>query len=328
MLCAPAKSAMAKSMQRWLWDLPSEHVGEKPSFIKADGQGDQRTNDREVLPAFFRSATWQAEEGQTRLVLEFNSGQDEHAGGVWRIVGANGKVLYTHSMWEKAGFPQSVVLEVSTMTSVLKVEVGESAFDWPTAIEDVSHLPPPEELASMTLEDLLRVFADNMSMRTMLERLAKRSADVPDEKSSSNLPELDPHKRVDTSAFMLQRTRRFSYAMEGLKRRLSRPFFTQKQLDWHLSGPIGPLALAKALIHEHPVSDEVGFLLAELALELSEVQVQGQEGALPASTVGEALKKVLKELKRHVPKRTDIHDDVMWAYIQSTFEHASSHVSH
>ena len=104
------------------------------------------------------------------------------------------------------------------MTSVLKVEVGESAFDWPTAIEDVSHLPPPEELASMKLEDLLRVFADNMSMRTILERLAKSSADVPDEKSSSNLPELDPHKRVDTSAFMLQRTRRFSYAMEGLKR--------------------------------------------------------------------------------------------------------------
>ena len=214
------------------------------------------------------------------------------------------------------------------MTSVLKVEVGENTFDWPTAIEDVSHLPPPEELASMTLEDLLRVFTDNMSMRTMLERLAKRSADVPDEKSSSNLPELDPHKRVDTSAFMLQRTRRFSYAMEGLKRRLSRPFFTQKQLHWHLTGPIGPLALAKALIHEHPVADEVGFLLAELALELSEVQVQGQEGALPASTVREAFNKVLKELKRHVPKRTDIHDDAMWAYIQSTFEHASSHVSH
>ena len=36
------------------------------------------------------------------------------------------------------------------------------------------------------------------------------------------------------------------------------------------------------------------FLLAELALELSEVQVQGQEGALPASTVSEAIKKVLK----------------------------------
>lgn len=219
------------------------------------------------------------------------------------------------------------------MTSVLKVEVGENAFDWPTAIEDVSHLPPPEELASMTLEDLLRVFADNMSMRTMLERLARRSANVPDEKSSSNLPELDPHKRVDTSSFMLQRTRRFSYAMEGLKRRLSRPFFTQKQLDWHLTGPIGPLALAKALIKDHSASeysvpDEVGFLLAELALELSEVQVQGQEGALPASTVREALKKVLKDLKRHVPKRTDIHDDAMWAYIQSTFEHASSHVSH
>ena len=158
---------MAKSMQHWLADSPSEHVGEKPSFITADGRGDQRTNDREVLPAFFQSATWQAEEGQTRLVLEFKSGQGEHAGEVWRIVGANGQELCTHSSWEKAGFPQSVVLEVSTMTSVLKVEVGESAFDWPTAIEDVSHLPPPEELASMKLEDLLRVFADNMSMRTI-----------------------------------------------------------------------------------------------------------------------------------------------------------------
>ena len=333
MLCAPAKSAMAKSMKHWLRNLPSKHVGETPSFISADGQGDQRTIDREVLPAFFRSATWQVEEGQTRLVLEFNSGQDELVGQVWRIVGANGRDLYTHSIWEKTGFSQSVVLEVSTMTSVLKVEVGENAFDWPTAIEDVSHLPPPEELASMTLEDLLRVFADNMSMRTMLERLAKRSADVLDEKSSSNLPELNPHKRVDTSAFMLQRTRRFSYAMEGLKRRLSRPFFTQKQLDWHLTGPIGPLALATALIKDHSYSDyavpdEVGFLLAELALELSEVQVQGQEGALPVSTVRIAMKNVLKDLKRLVPKRTDIHDDAMWVYIQSTFEYASSHVSH
>ena len=121
--------------------------------------------------------------------------------------------------------------------------------------------------------------------------------------------------------------------MEGLKRRLSRPFFTQKQLNWHLTGPIGPLALAKALIKDHSdsdyaVPDEVGFLLAELALELSEVQVQGQEGALPVSTVRIAMKNVLKDLKRLVPKRTDIHDDAMWAYIQSTFEHASSHVSH
>ena len=328
MLCAPEKSAMTKSMKHWLRNLPSKHVRETPSFISADGQGDQRTNDREVLPAFFRSATWQVEEGHTRLVLEFNAGQDELVGEVWRIVGADGQQLCTHSSWEKANYPQSVVLEVSTMTSVLKVEVGVSAFDWPTAIEDVSHLPPPQKLAEMKLEDLLRIFADNMSMRTMLERLPKSSADVPDENSSSNLSETDPHKRVDTSAFMLQRTRRFSYAMEGLKRRLSRPFFTQKQLDWHLTGPIGPLALAKALIQEHPVSDEVGFLLAELALELSEVDVKEQEGALPASTVGEALKKVLKELKRHVPKRTDIHDDAMWAYIQSTFEHASSHVSH
>ena len=326
MLCAPAKSAMAKSMQHWLADLPSEHVGEKPSFITADGRGDQRTNDREVLPAFFQSATWQAEEGQTRLVLEFKSDKvntQVKCGALWVQTARS----CTHSSWEKAGFPQSVVLEVSTMTSVLKVEVGESAFDWPTAIEDVSHLPPPEELASMKLEDLLRVFADNMSMRTILERLAKSSADVPDEKSSSNLPESDPHKRVDTSAFVLQRTRRFSYAMEGLKRRLSRPFFTQKQLDWHLSGPIGPLALAQALIHEHPVSDEVGFCWPSWPWNSPRFRSKGRRGAARFNGARGA-QEGSEKLKRHVPKRTDVHDDAMWAYIQSTFEHASSHVSH
>ena len=173
MLCAPAQSSMAKSMQRWLWNLPSEHVGEKPSFISADGQGDQRKNDREVLPAFFRSATWQAEEGHPRLVLEFNAEQDEHAVEMWHIVGANGQDLYTHSSWEKAGFPQSVVLEVSTMTSVLKVEVGENAFDWPTARRRHHRLHPKNSLRRSTC----RVFR-HMSMRTMLERLAKRSADV------------------------------------------------------------------------------------------------------------------------------------------------------
>ena len=78
-------------------------MGEKPSFITADGEEtSEPTTVKSFQPSFNRPHGKLKK--ARRLVLEFKSGQGEHAGEVWRIVGANGQELCTHSSWEKRAF--------------------------------------------------------------------------------------------------------------------------------------------------------------------------------------------------------------------------------
>src|SRR5207247_4339352 len=76
-------------------------------------------------------------------------------------------------------------------------------------------------------------------------------------------------------AGLLQRTREFSAALEGLRRRLERPAASLQVLDWRLRGPIGPLALAEGIVRDvrdGHIPGEPAFLLAELVLTLGRIR--------------------------------------------------------
>ena len=195
------------------------------------------------------------------------------------------------------------------------------------SVEDHAQLPVPEELSSLHLDDLMRVFVDNLSMRSLLKGLQSRPR-MESIEQGQVAPELDPHRRVDTTGFILQRTRRLSYAFDGLKRRLSRLYFTEHQLEWSMQGPISPLSFARAILNEQTVADEAAFSLAELALELSEVEVPAAEAALPVHRVREALHEAIVAIESLAPKRTEVRDEWMRAYVQRTFQKAKQHVSH
>ena len=96
---------------------------------------------------------------------------------------------------------------------------------------------------------------------------------------------LDPHKRVDTSAFLLQRTRRVSDALTALRYRLERPAVSDQALTWRLRGPVGVLAVAQAIAKEAKSEQERCFLLTELCLELARVRPQVSPGSLTSQRV-------------------------------------------
>lgn len=324
-----ASRGVRKMMDSWWNECHGIHIDELPRF-RTDGAtpGDDRPEDKEVLPVFFQRATWTgtAEKPVLNLCFNLNHGPPS----TWVIQTTEGEGLITAYDWRSQDSRSTLRLKIaqSGFRHVLRV-VGPHGEEWlwPVAVEDHAQLPIPEELSSLDLDDLMRVFADNLSMRSLLKRMQ-----LPQREESSQqshvAPELDPHRRVDTTGFILQRTRRLSYAFDGLKRRLSRLYFTEHQLEWSMQGPISPISFARAILKEQTVADEAAFSLAELALELSEVQVVATESSLSITRVKEALREAIADIQAMLPNRGDVGDKGMWSYVQRTFQKAMQHVSH
>lgn len=138
-------------------------------------------------------------------------------------------------------------------------------------------------------------------------------------------PELDPLRRVHSETFLLQRTRRFARALEQLCERLRRPAHSLEGLTWRLHGPVGPLALAQAIMkepREQRAAGEVAFLLAEIALALSRIQPPEALNALPPSDVRTELKQVIREIRDAAAPHLDKAPPGMSAYVKRAFREA------
>ncbi len=127
-------------------------------------------------------------------------------------------------------------------------------------------LPPPDELASLTLTELMEILTSARPMHDVITRIFERREK---RAAPNNEPEVDPHKKVDTSQFLLRRMRRVAQALEGMRERLQQPVGSLDALRWRLRGPIGPIALAKRLDREDPAG--AAFMIAEVATTLREV---------------------------------------------------------
>jgi hypothetical protein len=90
---------------------------------------------------------------------------------------------------------------------------------------------------------------------------------------------VDPHKKVDTSRFLLKRMRRLAKALEGLRARLERPVASLEGWRWRLQGPLGPVALARALKAES--GHEASFFVSEIATTLKTVRWVAGFGVAP-----------------------------------------------
>lgn len=86
-------------------------------------------------------------------------------------------------------------------------------------------------------------------------------------------PEIDPHRRIRTETFLLQRTRRVAKAIDRLVEILARLVVHKDALSWRLRGPVGPLALARALKAAAQSPGEACFLLTEIVLAMRRVNV-------------------------------------------------------
>ncbi|GIW93075.1 MAG: hypothetical protein KatS3mg110_1116 [Pirellulaceae bacterium] len=190
---------------------------------------------------------------------------------------------------------------------------------WPVVVARAEVLPPPAELRDLPLEVLIDVLTSARPLHQAMQGWLRRQKD---KEGGMARVELDPHRRVDTSAFLLQRTRRVSWALRALRERLSRPVPTAECLQWRLWGPVGAKALAKALLREKRSDQEKAFLLTELALELSRVQPRREPGCLEPETVKQEVRRLIEELQHEVRATSLQGLPDLQAYIDEAFREA------
>jgi hypothetical protein len=182
-------------------------------------------------------------------------------------------------------------------------------------------LPLPADLRSLSLDALIEMLTTSRTFHEALRAWRKRHERDSVEASD---PWLDPHKRVDTSAFLLQRTRRVAAALNGLRQRLEKPVASEAALHWRLRGPIGVLALAGAIKREAKTDAERAFLLLELCLELRRISPVEAPGCLTRSRLRAAMREVIAELKESIPADAFSADPAMSAYASAVFEEVAA----
>jgi PLD-like domain len=273
-----------------------------------------------LLPSRFRDALFEpgaSGRGVPRLTLSIDEGEPS----VFSILTLEGervaesegmpRTVEAHSIdWNRPRPPSALLVRWMEPVN------GKREALWVVNVSDTSRLPPPDELRDLSLDVLVEVLS---SARPMHEAIAKALDDRSNYGSGAIPIELDPHKKVDTSGFLLKRVQRVSRALEGLRERLERPAYTLDGLQWRLFGPIGPQALARQL---HAGNDAVApFLIGELALTLGRVDWSETERLLGRSEVRRVVESVvadLRELSASGSQRSALGD-----YVNSCFDEVS-----
>src|SRR5690606_6759902 len=128
--------------------------------------------------------------------------------------------------WEKPDLPEYLLVDWNG---------SEGKAYWPIISESQTVLPPIESLKELPLEALIYILSSSQPLHRLIGIIERIKA----KKKRQGIDEaiLDPHRLVDTSRFLLQRTRRISYAMKALRNRLEKPAYTMESISWRLNGP-------------------------------------------------------------------------------------------
>ena len=250
-------------------------------------------SDTPPLPAAFGLALFCLDERGGRLELEIGG----DAPSVFEVWSKEGASLVDGAGWIRGGKRKVVIVpwESKRPPSSLEVrwqdeEKRECSAPWVVNVADMSALPPPDELGSLSLAELIEILTSARPLHEVVLRILQRREN---KTAPGTDPEVDPHKKVDTSQFLLRRMRRVAQALEGMRERLQQPVASLEALRWRLRGPIGPIALAKRLADEDP--EGAAFMIAEVATTLRGVAWQPL-GPLRASEIGPEVNELLRAL--------------------------------
>lgn len=230
------------------------------------------------------------------------------------------KLIYSKNQWiEERKFTEKIIpwklpLPPSGFHVTWNEHTGYAW--WPVNVENAAVLPPPPELKDIPLEVLITILTSARPLHQVLGAWIKKN------QSSGNAPSvhIDPHKKVDTTKFLFQRTRQISWALNSLREKLQRPFYTLESLQWRLRGPVGVLALAHAIIKEGKSENEKAFLVAEIARELLHIVPSQDERSLKSEIVKETFKQLIQELKDTVLLPISVSDELIKKYVTKVLE--------
>lgn len=266
----------------------------------------------QILPPGFLSAVYRWIEGDTGSV-QISFGKDLPAG--WAILSEEEKTLFDETCWDGDGHPSRHEIPWSGRPPSGFLVTWKRAAGWawwPVNVESSRDLPAPDELKDLPLDVLMGILTSSRPLHIVLKHFLRKKINGLWPKPP--IEEIDPHKRVDVSGFFLQKTRRFSSALNGLRQRLERPVTTAESLYWRLHGPVGVEAFVNALKKEAGSEAERDFLLAELALEVIRAKPQSNPGCLSEEIVRTELLKTATKVLTSIPPTTD--DGPMARYIQ------------
>lgn len=290
-------------------------------FLPASDVGIDSAQETVLLPMGFLNAIYRMKDGSGgEVTLTF--GNDLPSG--WQICDEQEQPWLTETEWRSAELPKSYSLpwKGRPPSGFLVTWEKSTGFAWwPVNVASTADLPPPDELRDLPLEVLIDILTSARPLHEAMRGYLRKQSQARNNSSTASI-DVDPHKRVDTSGFLLQRTRRFSSALSGLRSRLERPASSDECLQWRISGPVGVMAVAQALTREARSDDERAFLLAELALELTRVKPRGGPGTLSAHEVRESLRSAAHDLQRSLL----LPDNRRQGYLAQYLERVSQHL--
>jgi hypothetical protein len=281
---------------------------------------DEQSPDEIALPEAFGPAIYTVNEREDAFVYLTFAGKPKPG---WTVVSENDdEAIVTHETWLQYGSPSTLEIEWKPVRPPSGFWVGWKEAPgrawWPVNVESTRSLPPPDELKSLPLEVLIEILTSARPLhRVLSEYLNRRDG-------NGGLPGpiilVDPHKRVDTSQFLLQRTRRVSWALSALREKLQRPVATEEGLRWRLYGPVGVKALATALVKEGHSEEEKAFLLSELVLELSRVRPTTFPGYLPVERMREGIRELIAEQRETFAVDLTAAAPNLRSYVETVFD--------
>lgn len=291
--------------------LQGEELETQKLVFKQRPNDDEAASDGEYLqlPIFFKEAILLKIEDQFHLELHFDTDSSLAGFGIYHAVKKEAEekdtCIFNEEHWQMNGRPATIRLEWNEehMPDFLLVKWQQSngmAF-WPVIIDEQITLPPVDSLKDLPLEALIKILSSTQPLHRLLKVIEHAREG---KKQGSDQPIVDFHQLVDTSQFLLQRSRRIAYAMRALRTRLEKPVYTKESLNWRLYGPIGVQALKEAILKEAKSEDEKMFLIAELALELSRTRPESTEIGLKPHEIKAAIQKVIKQLTAVLPDTT------------------------
>jgi hypothetical protein len=275
----------------------------KLKFQPSPDDGTDAATDEDILPEAFSSASYD-QKGGAGLVSLTITGAPPPGWGLLKDAVLT-EPWYSESQWQGAGSPSIVELpwaDARPPSGFWVKWTGCRNAAWlPVNVVSSSALPPPDELRDLPLEALIDILTSARPLhQAMRAYLARRRREIAGGTGDKKLELVDPHKRVDTTGFLLQRTRRVSLALNGMRERLERPVLSMESLEWRLRGPVGALALRNALIREARSNEERMFLLSELALELDRCSPKTAIGCLPIAAVRSEIRRLAGEIMASV----------------------------
>jgi len=263
-------------------------------FKAGQAQDEDLPSSSRALPTAFGLALYRRRDGQASLEMEIAA----DAPVPFVVQSATGREITDATRWRVAGAPPRWVCEwgdpMPPSTLRLRWQGADGEFlkaHWIVNVANAMDLPPPHELHNLSLDELLEVLSSSRPLHQIIAAMLTRRTESTEDHRGID----DPLLKVDSSQFLLQRMRRVSRALEGLRARLSRPISTRDALDWRLDGPVGPLALARQLLAAE--QHAAGFMIAEIATLLRDTPIT-TTGELQTEEIRIKIRSVLVELRQ------------------------------